>query len=101
MVVGEAVAEARGSGRHGPRSVEAARRVATIAHVVCGAKITPVKIDVLSNCAPVLRADPYSLDNDALAESIEASQAAGFDALSLWGFHIMFGDDDAAQVVTD
>ena len=101
VVVAEAVAEARGSGRHGPRSVEAARRVATIAHVARGAKITPVKIDVLSNCAPVLRADPYSLDNDALAESIEASRAAGFDPAGLWGFHVMFGGNDAAQVVTD
>ncbi len=60
-----------------------------------------MKIDVLSNCAPVLRADPYSLDNDALAESIEASRAAGFDAVGLWGFHVMFGGDDAARVVAD
>ena len=60
-----------------------------------------MNIDVLSNCAPVLRADPYSLDNDALAESIEASRAAGFDAVGLWGFHVMFGGDDAARVVTE
>ena len=60
-----------------------------------------MQIDVLSNCASVLRADPYSLDNDALAESIEVSRAAGFDAVGLWGFHVMFGGDDAAQVVTN
>mgnify|MGYP007000254011 CR=1 len=61
VVVAEAVAEVRGSG--------GTRCVATIAHVALYARITPVNIDVLSNCAPVLRADPYSLDNDALAES--------------------------------
>ena len=93
VVAAEAVAEVRGSG--------GTRRVATIAHAALYARITPVNIDVLSNCAPVLRADPYSLDNDALAESIEASQAAGFDAVGLWGFHVMFGGDDAAQVVAD
>ena len=60
-----------------------------------------MQIDALSNCAPVLRADPYSLDNDALAESIEASRAAGFDAVGLWGFHAVYGGDDAARVVTD
>ncbi|MEM8707358.1 MAG: sugar phosphate isomerase/epimerase [Actinomycetota bacterium] len=63
--------------------------------------IAPVKVDMLSNCAPVLRADPYSLDNDALAESIEASRAAGFDAVGLWGFHVMFGGEEAAAIVTD
>ncbi|HAI64948.1 MAG TPA: hypothetical protein DCM13_08705 [Acidimicrobiaceae bacterium] len=93
VVAAEAVAEVRGNG--------GTRRVATIAHVALYARITPVNINVLSNCAPVLRADPYSLDNDALAESIEASQAAGFDAVGLWGFHVMFGGDDAAQVVAD
>ncbi|MEO0492641.1 MAG: sugar phosphate isomerase/epimerase [Actinomycetota bacterium] len=60
-----------------------------------------MKVDMLSNCAPVLRADPYSLDNVALAESIEAGRAAGFDAVGLWGFHVMFGGDEAARIVAD
>ena len=60
-----------------------------------------MKIDVLSNCAPVLRADPYSIDNAALAESIEASKAAGFGAVGLWSFHVQFGGDEAAAVVAD
>ncbi|MEM9203280.1 MAG: sugar phosphate isomerase/epimerase [Actinomycetota bacterium] len=55
----------------------------------------------LANCAPVLRADPYSLDNEALAESIEATASAGFDAVGLWGFHVQFGGDDAAAIVAD
>ena len=97
----EAAAAVRGSGGHRHRPVGAVRRVATVAHLPRCARITPVKIDMLSNCAPVLQADPYALDNDALAESIEASQAAGFDAVGLWGFHVMFGGDDAAQVVAD
>lgn len=63
--------------------------------------IAPVKVEMLSSCAPVLRADPYSLDNEALAESIEASQTAGFDAVGLWGFHVMFGGEDAAKIVAD
>ena len=60
-----------------------------------------MKIDSLANCAPVLRADPYAVDNDALAESIEASRAAGFDAVGLWGFHVQFGGDEAARIVAE
>lgn len=60
-----------------------------------------MKIDALSNCAPVLWANPYSLDNDALAKSIKASQTAGFDAVGLWDFHVMFGGDKATWIVAD
>ncbi|MEM9464226.1 MAG: sugar phosphate isomerase/epimerase [Actinomycetota bacterium] len=60
-----------------------------------------MKVTSLANCAPVLRADPYSLDNDALAASIDATRDAGFDAVGLWGFHVQFGGDEAVRIVAD
>lgn len=60
-----------------------------------------MKIELLSNCAPTLLADPMALDASALARSITASREAGFDAVGLWGFHVMFGGHDAAAAVAD
>jgi len=60
-----------------------------------------VTVDVLSNCAPTLLPDPMQLDAAALATSIDASREAGFDAVGLWGFHVMFGGDEAARAVAD
>lgn len=54
---------------------------------------------MLSNAVPTLLANPYELDADALAEAIAASRDAGFEAIGLWGFHVQFGGDAAAEAV--
>lgn len=58
-------------------------------------------VDSLANCAPVLRIDPYSIDNAELAASVHATRDAGFDAVGLWGFHVQFGGDDARRIIAD
>ncbi len=60
-----------------------------------------MNIETLSNCAPTLLADPMQLDAAALERSLAATKAAGFDGAGIWGFHVMFGGDDAARVVAD
>ena len=53
----------------------------------------------LGICASTLLADPFTIDGDILRSYLEASAAAGFDSLSLWGFHVMFAGDGAAPAV--
>lgn len=58
-------------------------------------------ITSLGNCPSTLLADPMVVDGEKLRAYIDATAAAGFDAVSLWAFHLMFAGPDAAAVVRD
>ncbi len=60
-----------------------------------------MKIDSLGNCPSTLLPDPMRVDADSFRGYIEATAEAGFDAVSLWAFHLMFAGPQAANVVLE
>jgi len=53
----------------------------------------------LGICPSTLLADPFRIDGDILRGYLDASAAAGFDSLSLWGIHVTAAGDGAVQAV--
>lgn len=56
-------------------------------------------IDLLGNCPSTLLPDPMAVDGESFRAYIDATAEAGFDAVSLWAFHLMFAGPDSADVV--
>lgn len=56
-------------------------------------------ISSLGNCPSTLLPDPMAVDGDSFRGYLDATAAAGFDAVSLWAFHMMFAGDGAAEAV--
>lgn len=57
-------------------------------------------ISSLGNCPSTLLPDPMAVDGDSFRGYLDATAAAGFDAVSLWAFHMMFAGEGAAAAVT-
>lgn len=53
----------------------------------------------LGVCPSTLLEDPFEIDGDILRAYLDASAAAGFDSLSLWGFHVMAAGDGGVDAV--
>ncbi|MFT5202114.1 MAG: sugar phosphate isomerase/epimerase [Candidatus Aldehydirespiratoraceae bacterium] len=60
-----------------------------------------MEITSLGNCPSTLLTDPMAIDGDKFRAYLDATQEAGFDAVSLWAFHVMFAGDGAAAYVKD
>ncbi|MDW3218711.1 MAG: TIM barrel protein [Acidimicrobiales bacterium] len=60
-----------------------------------------MEIASLGNCPSTLLADPMAIDGEKLRAYIDATASAGFDAVSLWAFHLLFAGPDSAAVVRD
>ena len=60
-----------------------------------------MKIDSLGNCPSTLLPDPMRVDDDSFRGYINATAEAGFDAVSLWAFHLMFAGPQATNVVLE
>lgn len=58
-----------------------------------------MRITTLGNCPSTLLPDPMVVDADSFRAYVDATAAAGFDALSLWPFHLLFAGEGAAEVV--
>ncbi len=55
--------------------------------------------EALGICGSTLLVDPMTIDGDVLRSYLDAAAGAGFESVSLWGFHIMFAGDDATAAV--
>ncbi|NIR39783.1 MAG: hypothetical protein GWO22_28685, partial [Actinobacteria bacterium] len=56
-------------------------------------------IDQLGMCPSTLLADPMAVDGDTFRGYIDATAEAGFDAVSLWPFHLSMAGAGAADHV--
>jgi sugar phosphate isomerase/epimerase len=58
-------------------------------------------ITSLGNCPSTLLEDVMGVDAETFRDYLDATASAGFDAVSLYPFHLMFAGDGAINVVKD
>ncbi|MEQ8839462.1 MAG: sugar phosphate isomerase/epimerase [Acidimicrobiales bacterium] len=60
-----------------------------------------MEITSLGNCPSTLLADIMAVDAESFRDYLDATVAAGFDAVSLYPFHLLFAGDGAVDAVRD
>lgn len=56
-------------------------------------------VRTLGNCPATLLADPMVVDGESFRATIDATAEAGFDTISLWGFHLLLAGTGSVDVV--